>query len=125
MNKFIEEEIEKVNSAFPSIYTKQDVITLLTSLNVSISSEPVPNAIHITERAVSALIEEVIVKCQDYLDNWCPSEHIDEIDLTLNYDNRIEVENITINVDGLLSSVQYELNAAELLDQLIKDSANE
>jgi len=125
MNKFIEEEIEKVDLAFPSIYTKNDVIILLRSLNDLMASEPVPNAIHITERAVSALIEEVIVKCQDYLDNWCPSEHIDEIDLTLNYDNRIEVENITINVDGLLSSVQYELNAAELLDQLIKDSANE
>lgn len=125
MNKFIEEEIEKVDLAFPSIYTKNDVIILLRSLNDLMASEPVPNAIHITERAVSNLIEEVVVKCQDYLDNWCPSEHIDEIDLTLNYDNRIEVENITIDVDGLLSSVQYELNAAELLDQLIKDSANE
>lgn len=125
MNKFIEEEIEKVDNAFPSIYTKHDVITLLRSLNESITSEPVPSAIHITERAVSALVEEVVIKCQDYLDNWSPSDHIDEIDLTLNYDNRIEVENITIDVDGLLSSVIYELNAAELLDQLVKDSTNE
>lgn len=125
MNKFIEEEIEKVDNAFPSIYTKHDVITLLRSLNESIASELVPNAIHITERAVSNLIEEVIVKCQDYLDNWCPSDHIDELDLTLNYDNRIEVENIIIDVDGLLSSVRYELDTEDLLNQLIKDSTNE
>ena len=125
MNKFIAEKIEDVNSAFPSIYTKQDVTDLLTSLNESMKSEPAPDAIHITERAVQNLIEEVVGICQRYLDDWNPSDNVDQVELTLNYDNRIEVESITVDVDDLLSNVVYDINASAFLNQLISDSKNE
>ena len=94
----IQQAISAVESAYPSLFTKEDVIKLLNSIDLESAAAPSIDGIDVDElvEAVESIIED------------CSSEDIvnyEDISLSLNYDNRIEIDNVNVDLDDLNSDV--------------------
>jgi len=111
-------EIEKVTSDFPSVYSKDDVVVILNRLR---------NSVENTEESAPAGFEKIISKDQliefndtvtekflEYLDRNHEIVDYESAEFIINYDNKVELENVNINTDNIydnLSSILYaELN---------------
>jgi hypothetical protein len=109
MQKQIQETINKVSTSFPSLFSREDVIKLLTELDTEIQNEdPKPkmdiDALLTTFRQV--LSEKV----------WDNVVNKDDVELSIGYDNKIEIDRIAIDEDFLISETVDALEA--LLDVL-------
>lgn len=94
----IQQAISAVESAYPSLFTKEDVIKLLNSIDLESASAPSTEGIDVDE-----LVEAVESIIEDY-----PSEDIvnyEDVSLSLNYDNRIEIDSVNVDLDNLTSDV--------------------
>ena len=95
MNKNIQNSIEKVSNSFPSLFSREDVIKLLTDLNSEIETEsPKPQ---IDFDVLATTFRQVLSE-----KNWENVVMQDDIELCLNWDNRIEVQNVPIDEDFLI-----------------------
>jgi hypothetical protein len=107
INDLFDVQIAKTIDAYPSIFSKDDVITLLSSLRTESL-----HAIHeMLPQSNPYLIDEE--KFQEFnaavrnkLDNWLNNNQSDTIDydsveFRIDYDNRIQVENIDLNIDSI------------------------
>lgn len=94
--------IEKVENSFPSIFTREDVITLLNQIDT--------NGVEFDK-------EGLITKLRDAVDNAVNNLRNDEIvdysscDFTIRNGNEIEVESIGINTDTIVDEVMKDIES--------------
>lgn len=110
INDLFDVQIAKTIDAYPSIFSKDDVITLLSSLRTDTL-----HAIHelpqLSQENNPYLIDEE--KFQEFnhavrnkLENWLNNNqsdiiYYDSVEFRIDYDNRLQVENIDINIDNI------------------------
>jgi hypothetical protein len=104
INGLFELEILKVVEAFPSIYTKDDVVSLLNVLRTNTLNEAaeLKPTVGITEIQFQEFAEAVNRKFEDELNRgnievYDPSS----AEFSINYDNRVELENLDILTDSI------------------------
>jgi hypothetical protein len=105
INDLFDQETTKVLDAFPSIYTKDDVVTLLSKLrtNVLFAYDADKQAtVGITEDEFQAFATNV----QNDLERALCNGQIEVYDtgsaeFSISYDNRIEIDNIDVLTDNI------------------------
>ena len=113
-NKNIQNTISKVHANFSSLFSKEDVIKLLTELDTEIQNEdPKPkmdiDALLTTFRQV--LSEKV----------WDNVVNKDDVEMSIGYDNRVEIETVGIDEDFLISEA---VDALEAVYNALDEEAN-
>ena len=113
-NKNIQNTISKVHANMSSLFSKEDVIKLLTELDTEIRNEdPKPkmdiDALLTTFRQV--LSEKV----------WDNVVNKDDVEMSIGYDNRIEIETVGIDEDFLISEA---VDALEAVYNALDEEAN-
>lgn len=114
MNKHIKNTIEQVSTSFPSLFSREDVIKLLTDLNAEMQSGP---QLVIEKDALVDIFRETFSD-KDFRN----VVSTDDIELSLSYNNKIEIENVPIDEDEIISSAVDALEAS--WDALV-EAANE
>ena len=107
-------EIEKVTSDFPSVYSKDDVVVILNRLRNSVENtgELAPASFEkiISKDQINELNDTVTEKFLEYLDRNHEIVDYESAEFIINYDNKVELENVNINTDNIydnLSSILY------------------
>jgi hypothetical protein len=104
INDLFESEVLKVVEAFPSIYTKDDVVSLLTTLRTQVLtevSELKPTG-GITEEQFQEFSADVVRNLERSLCNGQVEVYdTGSAEFSLTYDNRIEIENIDVLTDNI------------------------
>lgn len=104
INDLFEQEIIRVNDAFPSIFTKDDVIHLLSILRTQTlfeAAELKPTA-GITELQFQAFRECVTNDLERSLCNGNIEVYdTGSAEFSISYENRIEIENIDVLTDNI------------------------
>jgi hypothetical protein len=96
-----EQAIEKLNDNFGSIYSKEDVINLLNSINA-----PQQTEIKLDEELINRIIDSTISKtCTYYMDTLpdnyeVDSNRIDDIDVRA-YGTEINIESVYIDLSSV------------------------
>jgi len=88
--------LQSVQNSVSSIFSKEDVINLINSIEESKGSVITTNDI---EQAIDKVINWVEHNERDLLD-------LDSAELEMSYDNRIEVVGVPINVDSLREALE-------------------
>jgi hypothetical protein len=104
MNTIIKNTIFKVSNSFPSIFTREDVIKLLTDLDAEMQGETPKQTV--TKEALIDSFRDVFAD-----KDFDRAVDKDDIELSLGYDNRIEVERVSLDEDFLVSSAVDTLEA--------------
>lgn len=117
INNLFDQEITKTVDAYPSIYTKDDVVSLLSKLRTVVLTEvsELKPASAITEDKFQEFSESVTKA----LENAINRGELDVVDYSsaefnINYHNTIEVENIDVNTDSIVDEL-----ATILQDQFV------
>jgi hypothetical protein len=94
----IQQAISAVESAYPSLFTKEDVIKLLNSIDLESASATSADGID---------VDELVDRVQTLIGNYDTSDIVsyEDIELSINYDNRIEIDNVNVDLDDLNSDV--------------------
>lgn len=114
MNKHIKNTIEQVSNSFPSLFSREDVIKLLTDLNAEMQNGP---QLVIEKDALVDIFRQTFSE-KDF-DNIVDT---DSIELSLSYNNKIEIENVPIDEDEL---VTFAVDALEASWDALTEAANE
>ena len=111
INDLFDVQIAKTIDAYPSIFSKDDVITLLSSLRTESLHAihemlPQPSAYLIDEEK----FQEFNAAVRSSLDNFLDGTNNEVIDydsaeFNISYDNRLELENICLNNDTILEEL--------------------
>lgn len=115
INDLFELEVLQVVEAFPSIYTKDNVVSLLNVLRTKVLNEaaelkPAPS---ITEESFQEFAADISRELERSLCNGTIEVYdTGSAEFSISYENRIEIENI----DVLTDNITDELHAI-LLDQ--------
>ena len=104
INDLFDQEVIRIVDAFPSIYTKDDVVSLLTTLRTQVLTEAaeLKPTVGLTEE----LFQEFASDVQNNLERSLCNGGIEVYDqssaeFTINYDNRVELENIDVLTDNI------------------------
>ena len=107
INDLFDVQIAKTIDAYPSIFSKDDVISLITSLRTETLNTipellPQPSAYIIDEAKFQEFNSNVRHALEGFLDNN-NNEVIDydSAEFNINYDRRIEIESIDLNNDAI------------------------
>tara|TARA_R110000868_G_scaffold106438_2_gene291901 strand:- start:301 stop:660 length:360 start_codon:yes stop_codon:yes gene_type:complete len=104
MQKQIQNTIEKVSNSFPSLFSREDVIKLLTDLNAEMQEEsPKPQ---IDGDTLLTTFRQMLSE-----KDWSDVVDSDDIELSLSYNNQIEIESVPIDEDFLIRSAVDTLEA--------------
>ena len=114
MNKHIKNTIEQVSTSFPSLFSREDVIKLLVDLNAEMQNGP---QLVIEKDALIDIFRETFSD-KDFRN----VVNTDDIELSLTYNNKIEIESVPIDEDEIVSSAVDALEAS--WDSLM-EAANE
>jgi hypothetical protein len=109
MQKQIQETINKVSTSFPSLFSREDVIKLLADLDTEMQDEAPKGQI---DKDVLLTTFRQMLSEKD----WDNVVDKDDVELSIGYDNKIEVDRIAIDEDFLISETVDALEA--LLDVL-------
>lgn len=103
MKQTIEQTVAAVKNAPGSMYTKEDVISLLEKLEA-----PETEAVVLTSQQVSDLCKKIIDQINDNADNLSTEDAVDlhSAEFYLN-GNEIELDSISVNTDQIAESVVY------------------
>ena len=104
MTNNIQKTIEKVSNSFPSIFTKDDVIKLLTDLSAEMQDEAPKSQI---DKDVLLTTFRQMLSEKD----WDDVVDKDDVELSIGYNNQIEVDRIAINEDYLIGEAVDALEA--------------
>jgi hypothetical protein len=109
MQKQIQETINKVSTSFPSLFSREDVIKLLADLDTEMQDEAPKGRID---------KDDLLTTFRQMLSekDWDNVVDKDDVELSIGYDNKIEVDRIAIDEDFLISETVDALEA--LLDVL-------
>jgi hypothetical protein len=104
INELFENEITGVIHAYPSIYTKDDVVELLSKLRTVVlteASELKPTT-SITEMQFQNFASSVTQNLENELNRGNIEVYdTSSAEFSINYDNRIELENLDIYTDNI------------------------
>jgi hypothetical protein len=112
LNNLFDQEITRTVDAFPSIYSKHDVVSLLENLKINLidelSKEKTTNAI-ITEERLVDFIGAVCRKLEYKLHH---SELVDtsSAEFSIDYGNQISLDNIDVDTESIISDLDDILN---------------
>jgi hypothetical protein len=108
INDLFDQEVTRVLDAFPSVYAKDDVVSLLTTLRTQVLNEAaeLKPTVGLTEE----LFQEFASDVQNNLERSLCNGSIEVYDtssaeFSINYDNRIELENLDILTDNITDEV--------------------
>jgi hypothetical protein len=109
MQKQIQETINKVSTSFPSLFSREDVIKLLADLDTEMQDEAPKGRID---------KDDLLTTFRQMLSEkeWDGVVDKDDVDFSIGYDNKIEIDRIAIDEDFLISETVDALEA--LLDVL-------
>jgi hypothetical protein len=109
MQKQIQETINKVSTSFPSLFSREDVIKLLADLDTEMQDEAPKGQID---------KDDLLTTFRQMLSekDWDNVVDKDDVELSMGYDNKVEVDRIGIDEDFLISETVDALEA--LLDVL-------
>jgi hypothetical protein len=115
MNKNIQNSIEKVSNSFPSLFSREDVIKLLTDLNSEMEAEsPKPQ---IDKDVLLTSFRQMLSE-----KDWDDVVDKNDVELSIGYNNQIEVDRIAINEDYLIDEA---VDALEALWATLEEVAEE
>ena len=110
MKHIFETAIDSVNTAYPSIYTKQDVVRLIQDIQAGIEALPVekPTTQFATDFEALEKIKESL------LEGVRNISFEDFVSLELNYDNRIDVD---VDERGLMNEIEqcFDIAVTEVM----------
>jgi sRNA-binding protein len=100
MNK--KELINEITEHFPSIYTKEDVVKLI-------------NLLDDTQQKID--VEQLKEKIRSKLERLSSEDVVDysSVELSMNYDNRVEVESIEVQTDTIMDEIE------EVIDEYFEE----
>ena len=109
MQKQIQETINKVSTSFPSLFSREDVIKLLADLDTEMQDEAPKGRID---------KDDLLTTFRQMLSekDWDNVVDKDDVELSIGYNNQIEIDRIAIDEDFLISETVDALEA--LLDVL-------
>jgi hypothetical protein len=113
-NKHIQTTICKVHANFSSLFSKEDVIKLLTELDTEIRNEdPKPKMdIDVLLTTFRQVLSEKV---------WDNVVNKDDVEMSIGYDNRIEIETVGIDEDFLIGEA---VDALEAVYNSLDEEAN-
>ena len=110
MKHIFQTAIDSVNTAYPSIYTKQDVVKLIQDIQAGVEALPVekPTTQFSTDFEALEKIKESLLEGVKNI------SFEDFVSLELNYDNRIDVD---VDERGLINEIDqcFEIAVTEVL----------
>ena len=113
-NTHIQTAIQKVSNSFPSLFSREDVIKLLMDLSADMQDEgPKPK---IDLDILITTFRQVLSE-----KDWDGCVDKDDIELSMGYDNRVEVECVTIDEDFLIGEA---VDALEAVYNALDEAAN-
>jgi hypothetical protein len=115
MTNNIQKTIEKVSNSFPSLFSREDVIKLLTDLSAEMQDEA-PKQV-IDKDVLLTTFREMLSEKE-----WDGVVDKDDIELSMGYDNKVEVDSVTINEDFLIDSA---VDSLEALWDVLEEAGNE
>jgi hypothetical protein len=104
INNLFDQEITKTVDAYPSIFSKDDVCNLLSSLRTQVLTEV--SELKPTTVFTEELFQEFASDVQNNLERSLCTGSIEVYDtgsaeFSISYDNRIEIENIDVLTDNI------------------------
>jgi hypothetical protein len=117
----IQGAITKVENAFPSIFTKDDVIVLLGELSDAIENDDeVSNGGLIMDK--EPLLDKIRKAVDSAINNMSNDEIVDtsSTDFNIRNGNEIEIESIGINTSEIIDEVMREVE--EVLDEVYENA---
>ena len=114
MQKQIQETINKVSTSFPSLFSREDVIKLLMDLSADMQDEAPKPKIDL-DTLITTFRQVLSEK------DWDNVVDKDEIELSIGYDNKVEVDRVTIDEDFLIGEV---VDALEAVYNALDEEAN-
>jgi hypothetical protein len=113
-NTNIQNTISKVHANMSSLFSKEDVIKLLTELDTEIQNEdPKPKMdIDVLLTTFRQVLSEKV---------WDNVVNKDDVEMSIGYDNRIEIETVGIDEDFLISEA---VDALEAVYNALDEEAN-
>jgi hypothetical protein len=111
MKQAIDNALNDVRSSFPSIYSKDDVISILEGLKDSVDSTFAPD-----KQKLKDVLENVIERASNNFDE----DLISDPSFTIEYGNTIELDGCNIDTDTISSTI-YEA-VEEAIDELFPDA---
>jgi hypothetical protein len=109
---------ELVNNSFPTIFSKEDVMNLLGSIEIPEAEEETPKGkFFLSDDQIASLAEKISSRMEDNADDIIDSDNAD-FDIDVDYDRRINIENI----EGLSIDTSEVENIAQ---SAIRDFINE
>ncbi len=117
----IQGAISKVQNAFPSIFTKDDVIILLGELSDAIENDDdVSNGGLIMDK--EPLLEKIRRAVDSVINNMSNDDIVDtsSTDFSIRNGNEIEIESIGINTSDIIDEVVREIE--EVLDEVYENA---
>ena len=103
-NKNIQNTISKVSNNISSLFSKEDVIKLLTELDTEIQNETPKSKVN---------KDDLLVTFRQMLSekDWDDVVDKDDVELSIGYNNQIEIDRIAINEDFLIEEATNALEA--------------
>jgi hypothetical protein len=103
-NTHIQTAIQKVSTSFPSLFSREDVIKLLMDLSADMQDEdPKPKVdIDVLLTTFRQVLSEKV---------WDNVVNKDDVELSIGYDNKIEIESVGIDEDFLIDEAVDALEA--------------
>jgi len=115
MKNNIQKTIEKVSNSFPSIFTREDVIKLLTDLDAEMQTE-VPKQVIDKDLLLTSFRQMLSEK------DWDNAADKDDADFSIGCNNQVEIDRIAINEDFILDEA---VNALEALWDVLEEAAEQ
>ena len=114
---------ELVDNSFPTIFSKEDVMNLLGSIEIPEAEEETPKGkFFLSEDQISSLAEKIASQMEDDADDIIYSDDAD-FDIDVDYDRRINIE-ISGGLSIDTSSVEHIANSViqEFIDKLNEEN---
>ena len=127
INNVFDQQIEKIIDSFPSIYTKDDVVTLISGLRTQVLtevSELKQSVKPITEMDFQEFSESVTRELENRINRGDVDVHdYSSAEFSINYHNTIEIESIDFNSDAVTDELSDILldKFQEAFGELITD----
>jgi hypothetical protein len=124
INELFELQVAIVIDAFPSVYTKDDVISLLTTLRTQVLTEV--SELNPIESITEEQFQEFASDVQNNLERSLCNGQIEVYDtgsaeFSIGYDNKIQIENIDVLTDNITDELhdilldQFQVHFKKLL----------
>jgi hypothetical protein len=113
-NTHIQTAIQKVSTSFPSLFSREDVIKLLMDLSAEMQDEDPKPKIDL-DTLITTFRQVLSEKVWDNVVNK------DDVEMSIGYDNRIEIETVGIDEDFLIDEA---VDALEAVYNALDEEAN-